>query len=72
MAYKTVTLAGQNDWQKFSNFANTVLEKNQSDSFIHILFGWLFTGQTGLRGHLSYVATFITSLKWSPKTSLTV
>jgi hypothetical protein len=24
MAYRTVTLAGQNDWQKFSSFANTV------------------------------------------------
>jgi hypothetical protein len=23
MAYRTVTLAGQNDWQKFSSFANT-------------------------------------------------
>jgi hypothetical protein len=25
MAYRTVTLAGQNDWQKFSSFANTEL-----------------------------------------------
>jgi hypothetical protein len=23
MAYRTVALAGQNDWQKFSSFANT-------------------------------------------------